>query len=77
MVLVTKKITRGASLYGQTDAVGDLERVKATGFMPCGSGDDYVLSKADRAIVQAHQGDGDLELPPGPMGRQRKARPIK
>jgi hypothetical protein len=69
MIRVMKEITRGASLYGRTDAVGDLVRVKQLGAMPCGSGDDHVLTARDRRLVQTHNpDDGDLTLPPGPLG---------
>ena len=75
---VYKEITCGASLYGHTNAIGELERARATGVMPCGNGDDYVLNREDRALVRDHDpATGDLHLPAGPMGRRRKVRPIK
>lgn len=65
---VYKSITSGASLYGTTEAVGELELVKKYGFMPCGSGDDYRLTKKEKELVDQHDPkDGDLELPEGPL----------
>ena len=48
---VYKKITSGASLYDQTDAVGNLDDVKRSGCLACGSGDDHTLTRTERQIV--------------------------
>jgi hypothetical protein len=65
MPLVTKRITRGGS-FGPTEAVGDFDRVKRTGVIPCGSGDDHTLNLRDRRLVRNHDpSTGDLVLPPG------------
>lgn len=69
---VYKRITKGASLYGQTDAVGDLATVKETGVMPCGSGDDHLLTIEEWKAVREHGPDeGDLELLPGPLNTRK------
>lgn len=74
MVLVTKKITRGASFYGQTDACGNIDYVKRTGIIACGSGDDHALTAFERVLVQSHDpSKGDLELPSGPLSTCRAA----
>ena len=72
MPSVYKHITEGASLYGQTEAVGDIAHVKRTGIMPCGSGDDHVLSRDEMVKVKNHDSADDLTLPEGPLGRKRK-----
>ena len=78
MTVITKEITKGASIYGQTKARGDLEDVRRMGCMPCASGDDHILTNVERALVRAHDPDkGDLELPPGPLSYRRNATPIE
>lgn len=74
---VYKHITRG-STFGQTEAVGDFERVCKCGIMPCGSGDDHTLSNEDRKLVAQHDpATGDLTLPPGPFSARKSPGPIK
>ena len=73
---VYKRFTRG-STFGPTHAVDDLERVKQSGIMPCGSGDDHTLSNEDRRLVKAHNPeDGDLDLPDGPFSQRKSPGPI-
>ena len=65
---VYKHITKGASYYGQTEAVGNFFDVKKHGFMSCGSGDDHKLTSKERKLVENHDpANGDLELPAGPL----------
>lgn len=71
---VYKSITSGASLYGTTEAIGELELVKKHGFMPCGSGDTYFLTKKEKELVDQHDPkDGDLKLPSGSLSKDRRS----
>lgn len=74
MALVTKKITSGVPMYSTTDAVGELEFVRRTGVMSCGSGDDYTLTKEERQIVEDTPEGQDVELP---AGKFRCCKPVK
>lgn len=69
MANVSKKITSGAS-FGPTDAVANLDFAKEHGCMPCGNGDDHCLNADDMALIENHDSDEDLELPPGKLGRR-------
>jgi hypothetical protein len=74
-VNVYKTITSGVSYYKQTKAVGSLQRVKQTGMMSCGSGDDHTLSHDEWDLVKSHDpADGDLTLPAGPLATRRQRR---
>ena len=74
MASVSKKITKGASFYGKTDAYGDLDFVKKHGVISCGSGDDHVLSHDEWDMVKAADGSEDIELPAGPLKTKRAKR---
>ena len=71
MAHVYKEITKGASYYGQTTAVAQVEFARKHGVMPCGSGDDHVMTAEDRKLLEEHTGDGDLHLPAGPLNTRR------
>ena len=79
MPTITKQITKGASYYGQTTAVGNLETVRKCGFLQCGSGDDHTLTQKERKLVENHDpNNGDLKLPPGPLNtRTPKKKQLK
>jgi phospholipid N-methyltransferase len=47
--LIEKQVK--SELYGQTTAVGRIDLVKQTGFMPCGDGSDYKLTKAEKEFI--------------------------
>lgn len=72
MPKVYKTITQGASFFGKTEAVGDIATVLMTGIMPCGSGDDHILLKREIQQLENHQGDGDLTLKSGRLGRGKR-----
>ena len=67
MAKVIKQINRGASYYGHTIAIGEVNIVKRTGFMSCGSGDDHHLTAAERKLVDKHDSENDLILAPGSL----------